>query len=398
MVHRILVPLDLAPAGEAKVPVAEEYARAFGADVLLLHVLPPRALHPDEVLPTEASARAYLDVIVSELATASVHAVALVRGGPTAATIVEEARASQADLIILGMDVRPRLRSAVLGSIADAVVRSAHCPVLLVRPILGERPAPSLRSFYDDAARAGPLQPRPLGRQTVGVGRIIGSVGRAHELGTDFRPTGQRRSDDQLFRRIRTATEAGANLPPVELYKLGYGYYVLDGHHRVAAARQVGQQEVDAEVTEYLPLGDPEAARLAAERRAFERSTGLTSVEATRPETYVELVELIDTYRAEEGIADYRHAAQRWYGAVYRPLWQRIRELQLTRYFPGERPADLIARVGAWRAAALAGGTPSVDWTEALERFMATLSSHAEAPTGASGEEATPTDSPPPAR
>ncbi len=37
----ILVPLDLTPAGEVKIPVAEEYARALGADVLLLHVLRP---------------------------------------------------------------------------------------------------------------------------------------------------------------------------------------------------------------------------------------------------------------------------------------------------------------------------------------------------------------------
>lgn len=391
MVRRILVPLDLAPPGEAKVPVAEEYARAFGAEVLLLHVLPPRALHPDEVLPAEASARAYLDVIIAEMAAVHVHAVGMVRSGPTAGTILAEARASHTELIILGTDVRPRLRSAVLGSIADAVVRNAPCPVLLVRPARGDHSAPPLRSFTEDAARSGPLQPRPLGRQTVGLGRIIGSVGRAHELGPDFRPAGNRHSDDQLFLRIRRATEAGADLPPVELYKLGYGYYVLDGHHRVAAAREVGQREIDAEVTEYIPLADPEAARRSAERRAFERSTGLTSIEASRPETYAKFVELIDGYRAEQGIADFRRAAQRWRSQVYRPLWQRIRERHLMRSFPGERPADLIARVGAWRAATAADGTAPVDWEEALERFLATLPEQPhgppEAPTQAAASE-----------
>jgi len=40
--------------------------------------------------------------------------------------------------------------------------------------------------------------------------------------------------------------EAGKPLPPVVLYKLGYGYYVLDGNHRVAAAKQLGQLEIEA--------------------------------------------------------------------------------------------------------------------------------------------------------
>jgi ParB-like chromosome segregation protein Spo0J len=47
--------------------------------------------------------------------------------------------------------------------------------------------------------------------------------------------------------------ERGRGLPPVELYKLGATYYVLDGHHRVAAARLNGQLEIDAYVAEYVP-------------------------------------------------------------------------------------------------------------------------------------------------
>ena len=40
-----------------------------------------------------------------------------------------------------------------------------------------------------------------------------------------------------------------------------------------------------------------------------------------------------------------RDAAQRWQWQVYRPLWQKIREQRLTRYFPGDRSADFIARL-----------------------------------------------------
>ena len=70
MVSRILVPVDLTPVGEAKLPVAQQYARAFDAEVLLLHVLPARAVVTDVILPSEAAARAYLDVLVAGMTSA----------------------------------------------------------------------------------------------------------------------------------------------------------------------------------------------------------------------------------------------------------------------------------------------------------------------------------------
>ena len=130
--RRILVPLGLAALGEAKLPVARDCARAFGADVLLLYVS-PSAAHRSDVEPGEAAAHAYLDTVVAHLHAAGVRAEALVRSGPVAATIVHEAHEQGADLIILGASLRPALLRAVLGSVADAVVESAPCPVLLVR-------------------------------------------------------------------------------------------------------------------------------------------------------------------------------------------------------------------------------------------------------------------------
>lgn len=45
-------------------------------------------------------------------------------------------------------------------------------------------------------------------------------------------------------------------LPPVDLYKIKDKYYVVDGNHRVAAAKEIGQIYIDAYVTEFLPTGD----------------------------------------------------------------------------------------------------------------------------------------------
>jgi hypothetical protein len=268
----------------------------------------------------------------------------------------------------------------VIGSVADEVVRAAHCPVLLVRPQLDAAAPQPLRSFADDAARAGPLRRRSLGLRTVEVGRIIGTVGRAHELGPDFRPIHRRKNDEERLQRIKKVMESDNQIPPIELYKLGFGYYVLDGHHRVAVARLLDAVEIDAEVTEFVPLADPEAARTFAERRAFERSTGLTDVGANHPESYRRLSAMIEAYKTALDIPDYRDAAQRWYGRVYRPLWQQIRERRLTRYFPGDRSADFVGRLGEWWAEQVEEGASSPSWDQTLDRYAAALASERDVP------------------
>jgi len=91
----------------------------------------------------------------------------------------------------------------------------------------------------------------------VDTTRIVGSVSRAHELRRDFRPPRQqrRRSDNERYQSIVRAMNRGRELPLIELYRLGDEYYVVDGHHRVAAALTVGQLQMDAQVVEFLPSG-----------------------------------------------------------------------------------------------------------------------------------------------
>jgi nucleotide-binding universal stress UspA family protein len=381
-VKRILVPLDLSPLGEVKLPIAEAQARAFGAELILLHVLPREAMADDgTVSPDEARARTYLDTVVSHMHADGVGANALVRTGAPAQTIVDAAREQQADLIVLGSSVRAGLPRAFLGSVADEVVRTAHCPVLLVRPQLEAGAGTPVRSFDEDAARAGPLAKRNLGIRTVEVPRIVGSVGRAQELAENFRPLKRTREDDQRYHRVLGAVQEGKGLPPVELYKLGFGYYVLDGNHRVAAARETGQVEIDADVVEFVPLGDLEAQRAFAERRAFERATGLTRIEAAHPGSYHRLQQIVEEYVASSDIPDRRDAARRWYGETYRPLVRRIRQLGLVRRFPGDRSADIFVRLADFRAGQAGEGEP-LDWPAALERFA---EAHA-APGGGPGD------------
>jgi len=385
---RILVPLDASPLSETKLPVVEEYGRAFGAEVILLHVMAATsrpvlpftrnaetAAEEGTISTEEARARTFIEMSARRLRAAGVVAQPLVLVGPIAETILEVARRQEVALIILGTDVRRGISRLFLGSVAGAVVQNAPCPTLLVRPDLAASTASTpLRAFAEDEARAGVLTPRILGPRRIEVARIVGSVGRAGELGADFRPTMRNPPDEGRYQRIVELAERGVQpLPSVDLCKLGYGYYVVDGHRRVAAAKQLGFDEIDANVTEYLPATDADAQHLFTARRAFERATGLTSVGAARTSSYPRLEELIAEFQQARGLTDHGEACERWRVAVYGDLVRRIRALRLNRYFPGERSADIIVRVADHRREEAARQGRAIGWDEALASFVATL-------------------------
>jgi hypothetical protein len=146
---------------------------------------------------------------------------------------------------------------------------------------------------------------------------------------------------------------------------------VLDGNHRVAAARQLGQLEIEAEVTEFVPLGDAEAQRVFSRRRRFEAATGLTRLGAAhRPETYPRLAGMVRRFAVASGLSDARQAARRWYTQVYRPLVEEFRARDLPRRFPGAHVADIVAMVDVFRESVEAKERRALAWTEVVERFV----------------------------
>lgn len=368
MIQRILVPLDLGRLSEAKLPVAEEHARAFGAELILLHVLAPGESGGESVTSAETRARTFLDALATRLRSDGIAAQPLLRPGNAADVIVAEIEEQRADLVILGSSRRQGLLR-LRGSVAAEVLARASVPVLLVRPEGRPEPEPEVRSFDEDAVRAGPVAPRILGLRTVDVARIVGSVGRAHHLDAQFRSAGPDRHEEGRFNAIVGALQSGKVLPPVELYKLGYGYYVLDGNHRVAAAKALDQPEIDAVVTEFVPLKDMHAQRVFAERRIFESVTGLTRVGAQRQGTYPRLEALVRAFSAQGGTTDLKVAAQNWEAEIFRSASKAIRARRLTQRFPGERTADVFVRVADWRQQQ----ATTLSWEEAVAAYAASL-------------------------
>src|SRR4028118_459509 len=76
---------------------------------------------------------------------------------------------------------------------------------------------------------------RYLGRRTVEVGRVVGSVGRWREFDGGFMPM---RASAGRWKRVDLAFRTGRDLPPVVLYKLGDAYYAADGNHGAGAGRR----------------------------------------------------------------------------------------------------------------------------------------------------------------
>jgi hypothetical protein len=101
---------------------------------------------------------------------------------------------------------------------------------------------------------------RLASRQQRGVGAVAVSdiVGTAsYSPGTrqlDFLPTADHQPADWQGRwsRLEQAGRELTPLPPIELLKAGDGYWVVDGHNRVALAKATGQVWIDADVTELL--------------------------------------------------------------------------------------------------------------------------------------------------
>ena len=167
-------------------------------------------------------------------------------------------------------------------------------------------------------------------------------------------------------------------MPLLELYKFGYDYYVLDGHHRVAAARQLGIRELEAEVSEYFSSSDAEQQQVFVERRAFERQTGLTKVGASRVGTYPGLLALISVSPEREtrlpGGATSGQAAReawsRWYFGFFQGMQRSMRAQGLHGAFPGERSADILVRLAQFRESEARLGQ-EVSWEQAVGHFAA---------------------------
>jgi universal stress protein A len=144
-IHKILVPVDFSEPSRSALTYAAQLARAFDATIDVLHVwevpvfVPPEfgmSAGPDLSLSelTRQNAERLLAAFVEDAAKRGIHVQAAhTLAGVPSMTIVDAAKAGNYDLIVIGTHGRTGLSRALIGSVAERVVRHSSCAVLTVR-------------------------------------------------------------------------------------------------------------------------------------------------------------------------------------------------------------------------------------------------------------------------
>jgi glycine betaine transporter len=131
-VERILFPTDFSPSSLQALPQAEELARRFGAELIVLHVDFAPTIYDLPEAGEPASKRA-VERAVDLLRAHDFRARGIVSHGFPIDEIVRVAASERADLIVMGTHGRTGLKHALMGSVAEGVVRHAGCAVMTVR-------------------------------------------------------------------------------------------------------------------------------------------------------------------------------------------------------------------------------------------------------------------------
>lgn len=144
MFTRILVPTDFSEPSDAALTCARELATRFRASLHLIHVIEDAIVtgpfatdayvpeSPQMTATLRAEAQRHLNERTAEAMRSHLHATSEVRNGTVAPTIVAAASELAIDLIVMGTRGRTGMAHAVMGSVAERVVRMATCPVLTV--------------------------------------------------------------------------------------------------------------------------------------------------------------------------------------------------------------------------------------------------------------------------
>jgi hypothetical protein len=117
--------------------------------------------------------------------------------------------------------------------------------------------------YLDDVLKAlGRVSERRLGLRSIPIDSIVGTVDRGHGFDGEFRPTTKRVRG--RWERIAGASRRGESFAPIDVFRVGTVHFVIDGHHRVSVARQLGNEVIEARVTEVITRVPPSEIGLTA--------------------------------------------------------------------------------------------------------------------------------------
>ena len=222
-----------------------------------------------------------------------------------------------------------------------------------------------LLSYDEVRAKLQAHQYSDKGLQDIPLNSIIGSVGRYTDFTRDFLP--RRKSDEERWARVYEFINKQQEILPIQVYKIGEAYFVLDGNHRVSVARQMGHTHIPAYVSELIvrvpltPDTDYDDLIIREEYTQFLKITRLDVLRpqqellVTAPGMYEKLHEHINTHRYFMGIdfdreIHYFEAVTHWYDEIYSPVREMIERQGILRSFPGRTETDMYIWINEYRS------------------------------------------------
>ena len=141
--YRIVVPTDFSRCAESAWALAQRVAAASGSEMILAHVFTEAPHWSEGKVSMEhtrqlfEAGRQWVKTKLEEWAepgrAAGRNVRTVIREGAPHQELIALATDERADLIVIGTHGRGGLNRALLGSVADRIVRLAPCPVLTVR-------------------------------------------------------------------------------------------------------------------------------------------------------------------------------------------------------------------------------------------------------------------------
>lgn len=205
------------------------------------------------------------------------------------------------------------------------------------------------RSFHDDQASEKAFDAVSRGICDVPLDQIIGSVGRYHDFDGRFRIKSH--VPPERLQKIKDAMRQGKPLPPVKLYQIKDEYYVLDGNHRVAAAKAFERDSIRAQILEFIPSSNTLENILYREKSDFRKETGLNDpIDLTEIGQYEYLRQQVEKHQEHlqntvGKPVSYQRAARDWFTTIYTPMVGIVMKSGLLDHFPDRTAADLYAYI-----------------------------------------------------
>lgn len=169
LITKILVPIDFSPASERAAQYAAALAQRLGASLHLVHVLELAALVNGPFEFYEPPSREFLDQVYWDtrsrlvavggtLESGFVRVSSEVRHGTPAESIRAATIDYGADLVIMSTHGRSGLSHLLMGSVAEQVIRTSRCPVLVLRDcgqVHVHRPVPAEMTDLEPVGQLG---------------------------------------------------------------------------------------------------------------------------------------------------------------------------------------------------------------------------------------------------